>query len=288
MDPARSSRARPAPGRARGSIVAPRSRRPGRVDRHGSERRHRHGGEEDTLEGEHEAEDDRRPHVLARVRRQPGANARAPGPTARTTRPQAALVARPRRLRGVPAELLRRHALRQHASRTHLRDRRRDREGALEAQDPGVEAVDARDRRPTAHRHLQGRNRHEPRSGDRQAAVAADDELGCRILAGGGGRPRLFRSSRRKAVRRELTFRSRPLGVRHRRKDQRQSLRLRPPRLRHDVRGWDLLPRPGKRTQALEHLHQARPVPVRQLLLEPVDRRSEAVHDLPLGKDRRG
>ena len=76
------------------------------------------------------------------------------------------------------------------------------------------------------------------------------------------------------------------LGLRHRRPDQLKPFARGRPHLHHDVRGLDLLPPPARRAEAVEHVREARRVPLRELLREPVDRWAAALHHLPVGEDR--
>ena len=59
------------------------------------------------------------------------------------------------------------------------------------------------------------------------------------------------------------------------------------PRLRHDLRRLDLLRASARRPQALEHLREARHVPLRELLRERLDGWRAALHDRALGEGRR-
>ena len=101
-------------------------------------------------------------------------------------------------------------------------------------------------------------------------------------------RCRLLRSHRRPPVRSRHRNGTRSLGIQHRRTDQLEPVALGKPSLHHDVRGLHLLPRPTERPQALEPLLQARLLPLRQLLCEPVDGRQADLHRLALGQGLRG
>ena len=97
---------------------------------------------------------------------------------------------------------------------------------------------------------------------------------------------RVLRRDRRPAVRGGRGHGAHPLGVRHRRADQLEPVSRRRARLHHDVRRLDLLRPPERRQEALEHVREARRVPLRELLRERLDRRRAALHDRALGQDR--
>ena len=85
-------------------------------------------------------------------------------------------------------------------------------------------------------------DRARPRDPGRSSGSVQTARQG-RVVAGRRRRPGLLRLDRRPALRGARRARARPLGVRHRRPDQREPVRLRQPRLHLHVRGLDLLPR---------------------------------------------
>ena len=105
-----------------------------------------------------------------------------------------------------------------------------------------------------------------------------------RVLAGRRRRHRLLRRDGRAPVRGQLPHRPHPLGLRHGRPDQREPVRLGPPRLHLELRGRDRLPRPHDRARALDDVRQARRVPLGELLCEPVDGRRAHLLRRPLGQ----
>ena len=122
---------------------------------------------------------------------------------------------------------------------------------------------------------------------ERQARVAAADERDRGVVARGGGGRRVLRRNRRAPLRRRRRHRPRPLGVRHRRPDQLEPLARAGARVRHDLRGLDLLRPPARRPQALEHVREARRVPLRELLRERLHGRRAPLHDGALGEGHR-
>ena len=140
------------------------------------------------------------------------------------------------------------------------------------------EALHSCDRRLSADRVVEERQRQGARSRDGRAALAATDLGEDRVVAGGDREHRLLRRDRRTALRRQCRHRRGALGVRHRRTNQRQPVDLGQPDLHRDVRRLAVLPRPARRRQALEQVLQPRLLPQPELLREPVDGRPA---DLP-------
>ena len=189
---------------------------------------------------------------------------------------QAALGAGARRLHGVPAELLRRAALREHVQGPHVRDRRA-RPGRCSGRKAGAagQAVDAGDRGRPADRLVA--RRHGDRARPRRTARSSGS---CRTARRSS--PRRSRSatpptsapptaacSRSNVANGHVRWAYNTGG----RINSSPSI-LGQPDLHHDVRGLDpSASTASTATEALEHLHQARLLRVRELLREPLDRR---------------
>ena len=296
--PGRPGRGPPRRGRRRARARDPRARRG--TARDGPDRRHRRpprpaaraAEAEAQAEAQAEAEAEAaaardRQALLDDVRRQPAARPRPARHPARRAGQAAPLGARPQGVRRVPPELLRRRPLREHVQGGHVGDPGGDRPGRLAQAQRRPQAVDPGDRRRERPRQLQERHRDGARPPHRPRGLADPHQRDRRVLAGDRRRGRLLRRHGRPPLRGERAHRADPLGLRHRRADQREPVARARARLHHDVRRLDLLPAGAGRTQALEHVRQAGRVPLRELLREPVHRRPPDLHDRALRQGRR-
>ena len=191
-------------------------------------------------------------------------------------------------LHGVPAELLRRAAVREHVRRPHLRARRADREDPLVARRQRGQGVDAGDRGAAADRHVARRHGHRASTatnGHRLWQLRTNAKVESSPVA--IGNTVYFGATDGRLFAVNVATGSGPVGLQHGRPDQLEPVGVGQPHLHLDVRGLDPLPQQDERDEALEQVLQARLLPLRELLREPLDRRQAHLLRRALGKGLR-
>ena len=287
----RARRPRPPRRRRRGSRRRRCESRPSGQARHRADGRLRGGadGAAARRPGTATRATGRRPALLAHVRRRSAAEPRS-SRTINLGIPvrKSALGARAEGLHRVPAELLRRRAVREHlrgatrgrSTRTTGQVLWRRRGGGPKPSTPAIAGprliVSSKDGTVTALDAVQRARRVAAPHRTRRSSPRRSSSTGSPTSA-----PRTGGCSRSTSTTGTIHW-AYDTG----RPDQREPVGLRRPDLHHDLRRLDLLPAPQRRAQALEHVRQARPDPLRELLREPLDRRRAPLHDLPLGHGR--
>ena len=168
-----------------------------------------------------------------------------------------------------------------------VRDRRRHREDPVDPTRRRNAPLQSCDRRAAHPRRVAGRHGHCAQPAVRAKALAGAHRRQGRVLAGRRRRARVLRLARRPAVRGSVGYRARPLGIPDRRTDQREPCRLRREGVRDDVCWLLRLPRPRHGRGAMDDVPQARRVPLRELLCQPVERRRADLQRRALGQGRR-
>ena len=138
-------------------------------------------------------------------------------------------------------------------------------------------ALEPGDRRAADPRGVAERDGDRTRPAQREDGLAGADGGQGRVVAGRRRGHGLLRLARRPPLRRPRRQRPDPLGVPDRRSHQREPVRVRRTGVRHDIRGLLRLPRPEDGRGAVDDVPQARRLPLRELLCEPVHRRRSSL-----------